>query len=105
MKETKFSPSFKKDLKKVSRYPKFSSEELKKCIETLATGNNLDSKYSDHKMAKQSRSEYIGTRNFHLKSNICVIYRMDTDGISLIRIGSHQDLQLTESTNLITESI
>lgn len=50
-------------------------------------------------MSKTSPKHYQGCRDFHYKSNICVIYRVKPDVVDMIRIGSHQDLELTENLN------
>ena len=66
-------------------------------LDILARGEELPSNYADHKMSKSSRPEYMGCRDFHLKSNICVIYVLTNDEVYVKRVGSHQDLNLTES--------
>ena len=88
---------FEKDLKKVSKYPKFDEALLKQLLDKLANGESLDAKYKDHKLAKHSPGELSGCRDFHLTANICVVYMRTSTSIRLIRIGSHQDLGLTES--------
>ena len=97
MKKISTTNRFEKDLKKVSKYPKFNKKALQSAIDTLAAGGKLDPKYKDHKMAKHSEGELQGFRDFHLVANICVIYRQTDDEIILVRIGSHQDIGLTES--------
>lgn len=88
---------FEKDLKKVSKYPKFNRKNFETVINKIANGEKLDSKYGDHKLAKHSEGELQGCRDFHLVANICVVYRLTDAEVILVRIGSHQDIGLTES--------
>ncbi len=88
---------FEKDLKKVSKYPKFNKKTFESVIDKLASGEKLDAKYGDHKLAKHSEGELNGCRDFHLVANICVVYRLTDTEVILVRIGSHQDIGLTES--------
>lgn len=88
---------FEKDLKKVSKYPKFNRKNFETVINKIANGEKLDAKYGDHKLAKHSEGELQGCRDFHLVANICVVYRLTDAEVILVRIGSHQDIGLTES--------
>lgn len=96
MKTIEISPRFKKDLKTVAKYKSFKEERLSDYINTLSDGNELPTSARDHKMSKHSPQEYQGTRNFHVAPDICVVYRMSSDIIYLLRIGKHNDLNLTE---------
>jgi mRNA interferase YafQ len=91
---------FEKDLKKVSKYPKFKRKEFETVINKIADGEKLDAKYGDHKLAKHSGGELQGCRDFHLVANICVVYRLTDDEVILVRIGSHQDIGLTEMIHI-----
>lgn len=95
-KAIEYTSKWKHDYKKVSKLPKFISKkvELVECINNLVAGKALDAKYKDHKLASNSSLE--GYRNFHLAPNICVVYKLTADNLLMCRIGSHQDLQLTE---------
>ena len=88
---------FEKDLKKVSKYPKFNKKTFEEVIDKLANGEKLDARYGDHKLAKHSEGELQGCRDFHLVANICVVYRLTDSEVILVRIGSHQDIGLTEA--------
>lgn len=91
---------FEKDLKKVSKYPKFKRKDFEAVIDKIANGEKLDAKYGDHKLAKHSDGELQGCRDFHLVANICVVYRLTDEEVILVRIGSHQDIGLTESVHI-----
>lgn len=96
MKSIEISPRFKKDLKTVGKYKNFKEERLSDYVNTLSDGNELPASARDHKMSKHSPAEYQGTKNFHVAPDICVVYRMDSSTIYLLRIGKHNDLNLTE---------
>lgn len=87
---------FKKDLKTVRKYPKFDADLLGKLLTMLANGEKLDAKYRDHKLVKQSPNGLNTCRNFHLAPNIVVIYKLTPDVVEVLRIGSHNDLGMTE---------
>lgn len=96
MRRVEVSTKFEKDLKRVRKQPRFDEPLLKKLLDSLFFGETLEQKYKDHKLAKHSRPEFQGCRDFHLTPNICVVYYIDKDVLRLVRIGSHQDLGLTE---------
>ena len=96
MRKIELSPRFKKDLKLVGKYPNFKKYKLSDYINMVAAGESLPDNARDHKMSKHSPQEYQGTRNFHIAPDICVIYRMDDTAVYLLRIGKHNDLNLTE---------
>ena len=100
MKRIEMSPRFKKDLKTVSKYKNFREDRLSDYVNALSDGNELPTNARDHKMSKHSPQEYQGTRNFHVAPDICVIYRMDDSNIYLLRIGKHNDLNLTEKVSV-----
>ena len=93
----KHNISFDKHYAKVSRYPKFSEDTFKNCIDKLVRGERLEIRFKDHALSKNSPKAYKGARDFHVSSNIVVIYRLNDAYLKLQDIGSHQDLDLTES--------
>lgn len=97
MKKISTTTKFEKDLKKVSKYPKFNRKSFEAAVNAIASGERLDSRYNDHKLAKHSGGELNGCRDFHLVANICVVYRLTDSEVILVRIGSHQDIGLTEN--------
>ena len=96
MRKIEISPRFKKDLKTVAKYPNFKKAKLADYVNMLANGDDLPANARDHKMSKHSPQEYQGTKNFHVAPDICVIYKMDSDSVYILRIGKHNDLNLTE---------
>lgn len=64
--------------------------ELKYCIQVLVKGERLHIKYRDHKL----QGEFDGYREFHLRGDLLVIYKVYENVLilSLIDIGSHSQL-------------
>lgn len=104
MKELKTQSTFKKDMKKVEKYPNFPPELLKEYIRTLLKGEKLPVEARDHKLSKSSPSQYQGLRDFHLTPDICVPYRREDSRITLVRIGKHNNLDLTEEEIISSEN-
>ena len=65
-------------------------------VNKLAKGEQLPDSARNHKMSQVSPKHYRGLYDFHVAPDICVIYKMDDTSISLIRIGKHNHLGLTE---------
>ena len=97
MRSFDYKKQFSKDLKKLEKSEKVNIKELSKILNDIASGVPLDKSYRDHPMVKTSPKHYQGCRDFHYKANICVIYKITDAIIELLRIGSHQDLGLTEN--------
>ena len=93
------SKKYKKELSKLLSQNRVKLKDLSCIIQDICDGKPLDKKYDDHPLSRHSPKEYQGCRDFHYKANICVIYKIHTDRVELLRIGSHQDLGLTENFN------
>ena len=89
-----YSKDFEKNVKKLRSNKAFDIDLLAQQIDIIASGGTLDRGKHSHKMAPQSRSEFRGTRNFHHKSDIVVIYRLTDDMLYLETIGNHANLKL-----------
>ncbi len=79
--------SFKKDYKKLNSKDK---ELLKEVIIKLASGEELDIKYKDHKLI----GNFVDCRECHIKPDLLLIYRINNDilELALTRVGSHSSL-------------
>jgi len=79
--------SFKKDYKKLISKEKL---ELKEVIVKLANGEELESKYKDHKLI----GNYLGCRECHISPDLLLVYRIDNEilELALVRVGSHSKL-------------
>ena len=78
---------FKKDYKKLSSKNK---ELLKDVIIKLANGETLEERYKDHKLI----GNYNGCRECHIKPDLLLIYRINSDvlELALTRVGKHSEL-------------
>ena len=92
-------PKFKKQFKKVSQYKNFKKQKFIEAVTMLQNGETLPKNYDDHPVAKHSPAKLQGMRIIHLAPNICLLYELTKDEVILNLIGSHQDLNLTESRN------
>ena len=97
MRNIDFSSSFKKDLKKVIKYPEYNQKKFNEYASLLANGQPLPANTKDHPLAKNSPVEYKGFRDYHLAPDIVVIYELKEDSVVFRRIGKHNNLGLTES--------
>ena len=88
---------YKKELFTLMQQKKVKRDDLQQIIDDICEGKPLDKRYDDHPMVKTSPKHYQGYRIFHYKGNICVIYKIHSDRVELLRIGNHSDLGLTES--------
>ena len=96
MRDILYTNAFKKDLKLVKSYREFKPDRLKEYITLIAEGNNLPENAKNHKLSKSSPEKYRGLYDFHVAPDICVVYKLDKDTLTLVRIGKHNNLGLTE---------
>jgi mRNA interferase YafQ len=87
MKKIKFSSGFKKDLKLMIKRGK-NPNKIEEIIKFLHLGQNLPSKYKDHKLI----GNFFGCRDCHLEPDWIVIYRSLENEIIFERTGTHSDL-------------
>lgn len=87
---------YSKELANLVKSGRVDLEELGSLLDTLVRGNSLDAKYRDHKLSKTSPKEYQGCREFHYRPNCCVVYKLESNQLQLLRIGPHNRLGLTE---------
>ena len=83
-----YSTQFKKDFKKVIRLPIADVVEVGGVISELQKGNALADKYVDHNLS----GNWLGYRDCHVKPDLVLIYKVDSNTLKLARIGSHSDL-------------
>lgn len=88
-----YSSKFKKDFKQYKNNVTIN-KELDIVVSLLIEKKPLPAKYKDHAL----KGDYKGCRDCHLKPNVVLIYEPGKDYIGLIRIGTHNKLELTEST-------
>ena len=87
----KFMSSFKKDYKRIEKQGK-DTAKLFTVIETLASGELLDSKYKDHALINNKK--YYNCRECHIEPDWLLVYRYNNDELILLLVetGSHSDL-------------
>ena len=80
---------FKKDFKKYL-FNKNNQIELKKVLNILIRWEKLPKKYKDHSL----KWDYLWTREYHIKPDFLLIYRIDNWELELllIRLWSHSEL-------------
>lgn len=92
--EIKLSKQYKKDLKTYKNNKKVQ-DELKKVLNDLCNGNQLDRKYNDHPL----HGKYKQQRDIHVFPNVVLIYKISENILYLTRIGTHNKLEIDESVN------
>ena len=85
-----YSRRFRKELRTLIRSGVFDTDRFENTIEVLRQENILDDTYHDH----QLKGDRAGYREYHLSSDLLVIYVIDqpTMTITFYAIGSHTNL-------------
>ena len=78
---------FSKELKKAELNPT-NTTKLFLYISTLLNEEELPVESRDHYLS----GEYKDTREFHISSDLLVIYRIGSNTLELLRIGTHSQL-------------
>ena len=88
MLEIKIEKSFKKDIardKKSGLYSKEDFELLKHIIETLQQKEEIDAIYKRHPL----KGLLKGYESLHIKNDWLLIFKIDTDYVTLVMLGKH----------------
>ena len=82
---------FKKDLKRLIKQGK-DIDKLTSAVDTLASGEILETKYRDHSLG----NNWAGFRDCHIEPDWVLIYKKQDDILilTLTRSGSHTELEL-----------
>ncbi len=88
MLKLEYATQFKKDFKKVAKLPISDVVEFGYVIKQLQLGNILPEKYVDHPLS----GNWVDYRDCHIKPDLVLIYKIDTNTLKLARIGSHSEL-------------
>jgi len=83
-----YSTQFKKDFKKVAKLAIPDVVEVGHVIKQLQLGNTLPEKYVDHLLS----GNWHGYRDCHVKPDLVLIYKVESNVLRLARIGSHSEL-------------
>mgnify|MGYP001806106545 CR=1 FL=1 len=84
--------AFKRDFKREAKGPHRSvlDTDLRQIILALATDQPLEPRHRDHALG----SNWRGYRDCHIRPDLVLVYRVDTDCLILARLGSHAELDL-----------
>ncbi|GAA9973922.1 type II toxin-antitoxin system mRNA interferase toxin, RelE/StbE family [Helicobacter pylori] len=85
MLEIQLKKKFTKDLKKHILNQKIELEIFDLVIENLRNQIPLDEKFKDHALV----GEYKGCRECHIKPDVLLVYRIQNNVLTLVRLGSH----------------
>lgn len=88
MLKLEYSSQFKKDFKKIARLPIPDVIEVGHVIKQLQLGETLPDKYVDHLLS----GNWQNYRDCHVKPDLVLIYKVESDILRLARIGSHSEL-------------
>ncbi len=88
MLELEYSTQFKKDFKKIAKLSITDIVEVGHVIKQLQLGKTLSEKYLDHPLS----GDWKNYRDCHIKPDLVLIYKIDTDSLKLARIGTHSEL-------------
>ena len=88
MLSVRISSRFKKSLKRLSRSGSFDQKKLGEIIDTLSCEEKLDRTYKDHSLTG-SMTDY---RECHVEFDLLLIYKIESNNLVLVNIGSHSDL-------------
>lgn len=86
-----YTSDFRKNYSKVKKQGK-NLNKLKYIIEQLACGNDLESKYRDHKL--KGNKGFKDCRECHIEPDWLLVYRINDNELVLLLIntGSHSNL-------------
>ncbi|GAA7847864.1 type II toxin-antitoxin system YafQ family toxin [Helicobacter pylori] len=88
MLEIELKKKFTKDLKKHILNQKIDLEVFDLVVENLRNKIPLDEKFKDHALV----GEYKGCRECHIKPDVLLVYRIQNNVLTLVRLGSHSEL-------------
>lgn len=86
----KFTPQFKKDLKKIRKQGRYDISKLDLIVSMLSDGAELPIAVKDHAL----KGNYSGYRECHIEPDWLLIYKITNTDLVLIlfRTGSHSEL-------------
>ena len=90
MLKVRYRKQFKKDYKRALKQSGHTSEQMSCVIQLLVNEKSLPEHYRDHALT----GNYIGFRECHILPDWLLIYKVETDilTLTLTRTGSHSEL-------------
>ena len=89
MKNIELTGQFKRDAKK--QYLELLTPAWVEVLHCLSNGLTLPTKYRDHALTGNLK----GIRDCHIKPDLILLYRLEAENVTLIRLGSHSELSIT----------
>ncbi len=86
MRSIEVSSQFKRDAKK--NYLSLLTPAWGEVLNCLVNDSTIPAKYKDHALI----GNYRGFRNCHIKPDLVLIYRVRSDTVDLVRLGSHSEV-------------
>ncbi|MEW6702124.1 MAG: type II toxin-antitoxin system YafQ family toxin [Bacteroidota bacterium] len=81
------APGFKKDFKLAQKQNQDISA-ITRVISSLSNGEKLEARFKDHKL----KGKYKSYREYHIKPDLLLIYKIEGEKLFLTRLGSHSEL-------------
>ena len=89
MKNIELTGQFKRDAKK--QYLELLTPAWAEVLHCLSSGLILPTKYRDHALTGNLK----GIRDCHIKPDLILLYRLEAENVTRIRLGSHSELGIT----------
>lgn len=88
MKALDVTTKFRRDLKRERKTDPSVEGLLKTVIASLQEGKTLPEKMNDHPLS----GDWKDHRDCHVKPDLILIYRVNDEAVTLVRLGSHSEL-------------
>lgn len=88
MKALDVTTKFRRDLKRERKTDPSVERLLKTVIASLQEGKTLPEKMKDHPLS----GDWKDHRDCHVKPDLILIYRVNDEAVTLVRLGSHSEL-------------
>tara|TARA_R110002110_G_scaffold90443_2_gene235151 strand:+ start:1398 stop:1667 length:270 start_codon:yes stop_codon:yes gene_type:complete len=88
MKALDVTTKFRRDLKRERKTDSSVEGLLKTVIASLQEGKTLPEKMKDHPLS----GDWKDHRDCHVKPDLILIYRVNDEAVTLVRLGSHSEL-------------
>lgn len=88
MKALDVTTKFRRDLKRERKTDPIVEGLLKTVIASLQEGKTLPEKMKDHPLS----GDWKDHRDCHVKPDLILIYRVNDEAVTLVRLGSHSKL-------------
>lgn len=80
--------AFRRDYKRIKKADATLDASLVPVLTLLSNGSPPPAKHVDHPL----NGEWKGYRDCHVRPDLVLIYKIDKETLTLVRLGSHSDL-------------